>query len=262
MARTYKKIYRKRKGMRNVWRGGQHRSQYPVAAQIRERDSAMRRQMQRLGAKAGFGSVLSPFPPTLFTVFSYSETFNLAQAVAGVPVIRTYRANGIFDPSQTGVGIQPRYYDSLIGANNGTAPYQRYRVHASKISATVWPTSASAAAGNLLVSVIPRRSTVTSPSTIDEQRERPYGKHVPLTQTASYKPRKVRNYAKMKIHLSHKDLRDIDAASAQYNAVPTEEVYWDICQCDVASTTVSTTTIQVTIKYFVELYTLNDVADS
>ncbi len=59
-----------------------------------------------------------------------------------------------------------------------------------------------------------------------------------------------------------KNLQDIPGSAAAYNSVPTEEVYWDVVLTDVQATNTAVVTIQLTIEYFTQLYTLSDVADS
>lgn len=254
-----KKFRAKRNVRRGQWSGGGRKTKTGAAVVSFK---GPRAASQSIGGAFGFGSVRSPFPPTLWTVMSYSETFTLAQAATTVPIARTYRANGLFDPREAVGGIQPRYYDSLLGPDDGTAPYRRYRVHGCKISATVWPINGNANQSNCLITLLPRRSVVTSPSTIDEQRERPYGRHLAMTSTASYKPRKVKNFIKMKTLLGHKDLMDVDATAASHDGLPAEQIYWDVLLCDVQGTNTASATIQVNLQYYVQLYTLGDVADS
>lgn len=258
-----KRNFRRKNAKRGMYRTGSvYARAVGPAGPARPGAGGYRQRQGQLASRAGAGSVLSPFPPVMWTVFSYSETFTLAQGTIGVPAVRLYRANSLFDPSKTGVGLKSRYTDSLLGADNGTAPYSRYRVHASSVSATVWPVASGSNQANCLISLIPKRPIVGDPSTVDEQRERPYARHLAMTTTASYKPRKVKNFCKIKTHLGHKDLMDVDSTAAAYNANPVEEVDWAVCLTDVQGSNTASATIQLTIRYFVQLYTLNDVADS
>lgn len=226
------------------------------------RKATPRRQVATIGGRYGYGNVRSPFPPILWTALSFTETVNISQASIGVPQVTSYRANGMYDPRVALGGLQPRYYDSLLGANDGSAPYRHYRVHSSAIEATVWPTTGNANAANCLLTLLPRRSVITSPGTIDEQRERPYSKHLAMTTTGSYKPRKFFNFIKMKTLLGHKDLQDVDNTAARYDNLPVEECIWDLLLCDVQGSAVAQATVQVTVTYYVQLYGLSDVADS
>lgn len=201
----------------------------------------------------------TPFPPTLFTTMTYSKTFNFLQSISGTPDTVVFRANGPYDPEVVLSGGQPRYYDTLLGPEGGTAPYTQYRVHSSKIVATIWPFSANANQGNCLLSIMPRRSTHTSVSSLQEMTERAYSRTMSMTTVGSYKPRKLSSYCKIKTILGHKDLMDVDASAARYNTVPAEEVYWDISLCDVQGAVPAEITVQLTITYFLQLYSLADV---
>lgn len=215
-----------------------------------------------LGFQSLGSPVRSPFPPTLWTTLTYTDTFTFASAVAGLPTIRSYRANGMYDPLVLAGGIQPRYYDTLLGGDGGVAPYRTYRVHACKASVMLWPTSSAANAGNSLISLIPRRATITGPSTVDETRERPYGKHCAMTTVGSYKPRKLSNFVKIKTILSRKDLADDSDTGSRYDTTPAAEVYWDLVINDIRGTATAEVECQLTLTYFVQLYGLTDVGDS
>jgi len=214
--------------------------------------------------KAGGGVPRSPFPPNLFTTLTYTHNARLEQATTDVPEIYTYRMNGCYDPDQTSTGIQPRYYDTLCGAGNTAAPYYNYRVHSCKIECVVFPVYSDANVGgaNGLFAIIPRRTTVGTPATLDEMRERPYGKYIYTTVVNAAKPQKITHYMKVKDMLGHKDIMDVDATAARYDANPSEELYWDIAACNIASTGEVALDVLTTITYYVQFYTLNDVANS
>lgn len=261
--RTYKKSTAKRYNMRRLYRGGVPRFRRAGVGRGAYAPHAFKpsRTTGQIIAKPGYGTVLSPFPQTLWTAFTYSQTFTLSQSVASDPAIYTFRANSLYDPDQTGTGGQPRYMDTLLGDNGSTAPYRNYRVHACKIEATLWPNTGETSTGNALVAIIPRRSNVNPPASVDEMRMRPYAKCCPVVPAFSYKPRYLSNFCKIKSLLGHKDLMDVDASASAYNANPSEEVYFDVCLCNVQSGSTANQCIQVTMTYFVQLYNLADVAD-
>jgi len=217
---------------------------------------------QTISARPGFGMVRQPFAPNMFTTFTYADTVQLLQGGAGTPGILQYRANGPFKPRVASGSVQPRYFDTLLGTNGGTAPYDHYRVHAAKIVITIWPESPSAGSANGIVAVIPERSTISNCSSFEEVMERPYCKSVAMTTLGSYKPRKIKHFVKMKTILGVKDLADdVDSASL-YNTNPNSQVYFNIYTCAVDFTDVLSPRIQILITYFVQLYNLVDVADS
>lgn len=255
--KSYKRKIRRRTGVKRPMSLGYVSK--TASGRYRKRSGT---SFQKIGGYAGYGSVASPFPPNLFTVMTYTETVNAVQTVGGVPITLQYRANGPYDPRYATGGIQPRYFDSLLGDNGSTAPYRNYRVHACKITVTCFNLNTSVGSGSMFVSVIPARSTVTAPSTVDEMRERPYSRIKALGPVPSWKPPMLKHFTKMKTHLGVKDLTDVPASAALFNTVPQEEVLWNISSCAVDSTATSSIRYQITLKYFVQLYTLADVADS
>lgn len=233
----------------------------------------VRKHMLRKGAKIhkssatlisrpGGGSVRQPFPPNLWTTLTYSVQYNaLTQTVGGTPIYTTYRLNSLYDPDTAVGGAQPRYFDTLCGADNTTAPYGNYRVHAAMVKLVCYPSSTSATNSNGIVALVPRRSNVGAASTYKEIQERPYVKSKWIA--AMYvKPTTLKLFTKMKTHLGHKDLQDVDDAAAAYNSNPNEEVYVDVMACAVNNTGLMTISYSLQITYFVQFYGLNDVADS
>lgn len=69
------------------------------------------------------------FPKSIITKIRYCEDLSLA--TSSTPSYNNFRANGLFDPDQTGIGHQPLYFD------NYAAIYTRYRVLGSRIK-VVW----------------------------------------------------------------------------------------------------------------------------
>ena len=72
----------------------------------------------------------TPFPRTLSVPFKYGFQGTINQATAPY----TYRLNSLHDFELAAGGGQPRYFDTLCGANNTCAPYFQYRVNAAKIN--------------------------------------------------------------------------------------------------------------------------------
>lgn len=234
----------------------------------------VRKHMLRKGAKVhknsatlvsrpGGGIVRQPFPPNLFTTLTYSASYTpMAQTVSGTPIYRQFRLNSLYDPDLTGVGKQPRYTDTLLGADNTTAPYSNYRVYAAAVKAVFYPSSTNATNSNGIVALIPKRSSVGAAATYEEILERPYAKSH-FMNTLYVKPQTLKLFVKMKTHLGHKDLQDVDDSAAAYNGNPNEEVWLDVMASAIdASTGLMAVAFSITITYYVQLYTLNDVADS
>lgn len=213
-----------------------------------------------------FGSVARPFPYKLYTVLSYSEDFSLTNATAQIPVNYAFRGNGMYDPNYSGVGIQPRYFDTFLGTDGGTAPYSRYCVLASQITVKAFGRNGTAANNpnfNGLISITPLRGTASAPSTITEMRERELAKTLAVNSQGAWKPYTLKHYVRSKDILGLKDVQDENSAHGTYNSDPVMPWYWDISMCPVgASDTGMSFDFLVSVKYYILLDLIADVADS
>jgi len=204
----------------------------------------------------------SPFPLTLTTKLSYSTEIGMTQTVPGLPVFNLFRANSMYDPDQTGGGIQPRYFDQLCGANNGNGVYNRYRVLHSSISCKIFPLSSTAVDANACFSIIPLNASSSLPATLAEMRERPFSKFTYMTTLGSYKPYSVSNSIGMAKFLGNKDLQDNEDASAPFNNNPIDIVNWGCMACSINSSGLPSVDFSATITFTVQFYNLNDVVNS
>lgn len=213
-----------------------------------------------LVAKPSYGSIYQPFPPRLFTALTYSERFSLVQLVGGTPGVYTFRGNSLNDPNLSGAGHQPRYFDTLCGADGTAAPYHNYRVHAVKVKFTVWSITGDGTFTGMLA-IIPRQDTASTVDSFDEMQERAYSRTKTIG-TVYTKPTVMKHYIKNKVLLGHKDLSDVDECAAVYNANPTEQTFIDFVVCCVDPDNTVTAYASVQLTYFTEFYGLTDVADS
>jgi len=205
----------------------------------------------------------SPFPLILRTAVTYGDNITLTQGAVTVPYTYSFCANKLYDPNNTGTGHQPRFFDTLCGANNGTAPYYQYRVISSKIEVTVFPTSSNGTNDNAMVSVLPRLPSATAPNSIMEMQERPFSKHAYVNTLGSYKPIKLHNFVNCVSFAGQKDIEDAENLEGDYAGNgPSTVIYWDISACSVSDAGQTTVTALVKITYFVEFFDNNDVANS
>lgn len=230
----------------------------------KRRYNRKRRSSSRTIAKLSYRN--APFPREYVTKITYGDTRNIV-ITAGVPTPWVYAMNGLYDPDITGVGGQARYFDSLCGANDSTAPYRAYVVFASKIQLMFFPSGSAPDSMGMrsLVSLTAGPSTITQPTTIQEMIMR-------TSDTKSawvnywFAPNAKSNitwYRKIAPILGVNKLSDATGCNAAYNSNPTNLAYWFITAYPVAGGT-TTTTIQFIAKitYYVKFYSLNDVLDS
>lgn len=78
--------------------------------------------------RSAFGS--APFPTQVTKTLTYCENISIFSTLGAAGNIRMV-ANGLFDPNQSGLGHQPRYFDQLM------AIYNHYVVIESEITVTL-----------------------------------------------------------------------------------------------------------------------------
>lgn len=204
-------------------------------------------------------SAAQTFPNVKYCTLTYSEDLDLVPAALGT-ASNTFAANSLFDPNVTGVGGQPRYFDTLCGANNTPAPYHRYLVHGCKATAYIRNVSS---ANFIFVSLSMYVGNASAPSTLREARERsdtivrqisPLG-----SGPASVKISMYRSIAKI---LGVKDLLDDQDAGAEYNANPAALCYATIVAYNPDGAVASRVGINMQLTYYSMFRRLNDVLDS
>lgn len=206
----------------------------------------------------------SPFPREYVTQITYAENITIT-ATTGAPNSYLYSMNGLYDPNISGTGGQPRYFDTLCGANNGTAPYYNYRVFASKISIAAMPatttTDTLAMRGWLGLGLY--NTTATGPATLAEMQARgDYKTKFINYWYASNSMAKMKRYAKPQHLFDIKDVKDDDGLQGDYTANPSKQGRWAITWVPFNETSTVTISVLVKIKYYVTFYNRNDVADS
>lgn len=227
----------------------------------------------RLSGSSGLmrGTSSIGFPQRMFKTFTYSSgAQKLQQTIADLPVTSQFRGNSCYDPDYTGIGSQPRWYDTFMGATGGTQPYRQCTVLASKIIVSVWqdPTLGGATGSVAgVVSIIPFVGASTAPLTLKEIQERAFVRWRNIGNANSSAPLVVKHFAKTKaLYQGVNPLNDIDNFQHDYNGNPNKQWYWAVNACNVinsgAGVQLFSCWITVRIKYYVMLSSLNDVADS
>jgi len=225
----------------------------------------------RLAGNSGIsrGPSSAGFPLRLFKTFTYSgENIKLQQSVTSVPIAYLFRGNSMFDPDSTGIGLQPRWYDTYLGVNSGSCPYNMCTVLASKIIVNIWqdPTL-SGTSGSVagIVAITPYPGTSTAPNSLKEIQERASVRYKNVGNANSHAPLTLKHYCKTKaLYQGVNPLTNTDFQHA-YNGNPSKVWYWNISAVNViasAGVNLFSCFITVRIKYYCMLSALNDVADS
>lgn len=205
----------------------------------------------------------TPFPEQLYTEFTYGENITV-NVLSGSPKNYYFCANGLYDPDVSGMTApQPRYLDTLLGANNTTAPYNAYVVFASKCEVLYVPSGSDTLTMRALVGLGCFNSLVSGPSSLAELNIRAdYHKKFLGYWNQPQGAQTLKRFEKIAPILGASKLSDKSGASANYNANPTNQAYWAVTVVPVDETSSYTYRIIVKITYYCKLYARNDVADS
>lgn len=152
---------------------------------------------------------------------------------------------------------QPRYYDTLCGADGGGGVYRRYVVYGAKVSAICYNADKVGEVG-----IIGYKNS--APASMRELSERPdcYSKILEASTGSKTIVRLSKYYAMNKLlGVSRKDYIDDDTHLAEYNADPSEVCFSNIYYQATGAQT-SSITIKLKITLYVKFSLLTDVADS
>jgi len=206
-----------------------------------------------------------PFGPTMNTNLKYGDNIALTHTVGSIGIV-TYRLNSLYDVDQTGGGHQPRYYDTLCGADAGTAPYEQYLVKGARYSVKFVNTnSAGGSIGYVACRV--RSGTSDALTTADFQalQEMPLCKYkIIQTHDGAGNMQTISGSVSIAKVLGVKNITDLEEARMTYTASPgsTESVYLDIMYMPLDGSTSATIRAIPELTYFVQFSELNKVAQS
>lgn len=243
---------------------GNYKTRYLTA----KSDFAKLSAMSKKKARGTFGSPSqsmkwrgTPFPREMTTQLSYSDVVTVS-ATTGVPTTYLYSANGLWDCNITGTGHQPRFFDTLCGANGANAPYYSYRVYGSKCTIEVFPKGTDSMGMRAMAGLGLFNTTATGPSSLGEMRERADYKTTYVGYWYSAKPSKITRYGSLKTLFNIKDIKDDDNLVGDSSNNPAKQARWGITICPIDESSSRDYTVNVKITYYVTFFNKNDVVDS
>lgn len=173
------------------------------------------------------GPASQPFPPVLYKCLTYADdTYRLVQTLTDIPVYYEYRGNSAFDPDLTGIGEQPRYFDTFCGAQGTAAPYGNYTVLASKLIIDIYQDpAATSQAGTVFIQPVRGVSIgVGNASDMADIVELPNIKRREVGLNTSSRPMRLSSY--MKTTAIFGDTNGTDASSYQGNFGSNPALQW------------------------------------
>lgn len=202
-----------------------------------------------------------PFPREYNTTFTYAQNITVSSSV-GTPGTQLMSSNSLYDCDVTGTGHQPRYFDTLCGANSTAAPYNSYRVYKSTCSLEAMATTDSITARGF-IGLGFFSSAGTPPSSLQEMRERrDYKTKFMGIYTGGKEICRMRQTRHNKYIFGIKDMKDDEETAAAYNASPVKAGRWAITYVPFNESSSAVIQVLVRVTYYVTLFTMNDVSDS
>lgn len=233
--RKFRKTYRRygRKRSTNTYRRRQG---------VRTRRSGRSRAMSMyrpLGAKWA-----NPLPNQRLFKFVYNDEGFTTDTGVGFINNYIFRANSLYDPDETGVGVQPYGFDQYFTA---AGPYNQYEVLASKISIYVH-SNTSENKSPVKVTILPwlNSSFPTAIETTDLARHAYARTNLVDVSKDDTRNCKISNYVSIRKQTYNGRISG-DSYSAQYTTNPADQVYWYV------QFSTSTTSIQSTYKWDVKI---------
>jgi len=217
------------------------------AVAVRTRRSAFRRSRTKYPVSRSMGV---GFPKMLKMTHKYVETVQLL-STSGIVAAYRFRANGMFDPNQTGGGHQPLYADQVKEL------YNHFTVIGSKITVRFIPTSSSAVPQHVGINLNDDTTALTSYQDISEQTQSrikaiAYTPEKPVILTARYSAKKMYGGS----ILANSDLRCTGTSD------PSEQAYFVIYSAPLDGSSSVGLYCSVTIEYICVWRELKDIAGS
>lgn len=185
-------------------------------------------------------------------------------SVSGYANSYEFRANFLYDPDKTGVGVQPYGYDQMVGAG-GSSLFSAYRVYASKIRIYLQRLVTNPSTTNdnaaIRVCVVPWRDETFTYSSFDDVMRLPHAKAITYKGSDESHNNKIESYIDVKTLFPIG--ANVESLWAYYNATPSNPALWRI-YFDGSSTLTADSTINFDVKitYYCKLWKLQPVNES
>lgn len=219
-----------------------------------------RYRKKRQKRKSRLGRILSKYPARnpkwsqqlpamLQTCLVYNDRYQLTSSVT--KAVQHFQINSIFDPDQTGVGQQPRAYDTLI------LQYDRYRVVACAWEITWTPETSSIPA----VCTAVQLNSGAFNNSVDYQ-EAAGSQTIVLGHANGQGSRTMKGVIDCASTRGMRSVRGEDTLQALFNATPADPINLGLCveSFDLSST--ATVAVNVRLKMYVECFERNNPAAS
>lgn len=205
-----------------------------------------------------FKQRINTFPTTFAVPFRWAAQVD-GMTSAGSATINAFSLNSLYDPNITGVGTQPRFFDTLCAAAGGVAPYDTYVVVRAHVRVTMQTQSTTSMFG--YVQVYSDTAGISPTAPMYEYLETNNLVRFPLTSANNLTAVRVVEFdVDIARFLGCEDILDTDYARAQYDASPARQVYMDVGARANNDTSAVNFSYTVEIVYEAVLTGLNDTS--
>lgn len=170
----------------------------------------------------------------------------------------TFRGNSLFDPDQTGVGVQPYGFDQYCGAG---MQFQKYCVYASKIK--IYPRCTTAQSSGIVGAkwiVVPIRTIPPTVTEFEDLKQMPWSRSLCINSIDDQKGH-LTSYCSTKKQFAEVGYLSNDF-SALYSTNPASPWYWYV-QVDTKSSSIEQLmNMDVQITYYCKLSKTDSVNES
>lgn len=216
------------------------------SAVLTNRRTSMRRMRTKFPQQATLGLGM---PKMMKITHKYVETVQLLST--GTVATYRFRANGMYDPNQTGGGHQPLYFDQI------GALYNHYTIIGSKITVRFVPTTSSAVPQHIGINLNDDTTALTNFNDISEQTQSriqaiAYTPEKPVTLTAKYSAKKMYGGSV----LANADLRCTTTSDSS------EQAYFTLYSFPLDGSSSVGCYLVVTIEYIALWREIKDIAGS
>nr|QXP07607.1 MAG: putative capsid protein [Arizlama virus] len=187
--------------------------------------------------------------------FVYSDiNFNMSTGAGGVTTTNSFSGNSLYDPDQTGAGVQPYGWDQTT---SDVGVFNSYFCHCSKITVVFYYSDSDVA--NCSPTICSLYSSSTGGYTYNDPDD--------LAIVPGVRQRMLTPVTRGRVVLtSFQRFRHFypkwEQTTTATNADPTKQFYWNVATNSTGAATIANVKMDVTITYYTTLYKRDDIDES
>lgn len=191
----------------------------------------------------------------LYVKLKYTQLFSLTTGLAGQHTEYVFRGNSLFDPDQTGTGLQPYFFDQWASF------FTNYTVFGSTAKLVAYPTNGGSYVG-IRYGLVPSLSS-TNYNSIEHVMEQPYSRHR-TTQINSMSNKPIKQYISTSKMFGLPKIAT--AVQSEFNplttASPSSQWYWHVFMNEISGASSVGAVFEFSIIYYCRFNLRNRPSES